>query len=344
MAFGLKNVFSSLKNTKTTFTPQKVVGIDFGASSIKVVEVEQRETALALSSYGELQLGPYGEEELGKPVRLEQPKKMEALVDVMRESKIKASSGVLALPLASSFVTVISMAAKDHEDINNRVRVEARKYIPVPINEVTLNWTELERLGDAKTKVREVLIAAVQNETLEWTGGLLEAIQMQSQPNEIELFSTIRSITKTTDEALAVIDLGAKTSKMYISERGLLRRIHRVHAGGLHATEKIASLMKAKFVEAENAKRNYLPNTKHASDVRNGFVTSFERPLQEFRRVLEQYENRKGKQVTRIIVSGGSASFSELPQFASYLFDRDVARANPFTKIAYPAFMEDTLD
>lgn len=343
MAFSFKNVLSSLKaNTETL--PKRVVGIDFGASSVKVVELEQRESALALVSYGELQLGPYAESDLGKPVSLEQPKKIEALVDVIRESNIKAKTGVLALPLVSSFVTVMSMTAKDDEDISPRVRVEARKYIPVPINDVTLDWTELGKLGEAKTKVREILVAAVQNESLVTNKDLMAAVEMQTQAPEIELFSTIRAITKSTDKAVAIIDLGAKISKMYIAQDGLLRRIHRVHAGGMHATEKIASILNIPFVEAENMKRNYHPDMEHAADVRNGFVTSFERPMQEFKRALEQTEVKTGTQVGRVVVSGGSAAFADLPHFASYIFDRDVKRANPFTKVAYPAFMEDTLE
>ena len=94
-------------------------------------------------------------------------------------------------------------------------------------------------------------------------------------------------------------------------------------------------------MRAENVQRSF--EAANAEDIKKAIVTSFERPMQEFKRVLEQYELRTGKSVTRVVVSGGSASFEDLPHFVSYVFDRDVARANPFTKIAYPAFMEDTL-
>lgn len=342
MAFSFKNVLSSL-GQKTSGTPTKVVGIDFGASSVKVVEVEQREDALALTSYGELQLGPYAEMEMGKPTQLEQPKKIEALVDVLRESNIEAKSGVLALPLSFSFVTVIKLKADANEDIGSRVRVEARKYIPVPITDVTLDWTEISSHQDNDNGQREVLVAAIQNDAFANMNELMRAVNMASQPSEIELFSSIRAVTKTTDEAVAIIDLGARTSKMYLSEKGMLRKIHRAHAGGTHATEKIASVMDVSFSEAENFKRNYQENSEHATDIKKAFVTSFERAFQEFKRVLEQHEMQSGTKVTRIVLCGGSASFVDMPNFASYMFDREVKRANPFTKVAFPAFMEDTL-
>lgn len=343
MAFNLKNVFSSL-GKKTTQAPMKVVGIDFGASSVKVVEVEQRDDALTLTSYGELQLGPYGDVEMGKPVHLELPKKIEALVDVMRESNITAKAGVLALPLASSFITIINIKAKEDEDIDALVRVDARKYIPVPIADVILNWSEIGSSGDKKiTSNHEVLVAALQKDSLKEMNDLMSAVSMASQPSEIELFSSIRAINKITDESVAVIDLGAHTSKMYIAEKGVLKKIHRAHAGGTHATERLAEAFCISFPEAENMKRNYSEATEKATEIKKVFVSSFERPFQEFKRVLGQYELQNSKKVTRVIISGGSASFPDMPNFASYMFDREVHRANPFTKVAYPAFMEDTL-
>lgn len=342
MAFSLKNIFSAL-TSNTTSSPKRVVGIDFGSSSVKVVEVELTENALTLTSYGELQLGPYADSDLGRPTVLEAPKRIEALVDVLRESNIKAKDGVLALQLSTSFVTVMSLAAKVDEDIAPRVRVEARKYIPVPITDVTLDWAELSQLGEADTNVREVLIAAIHNEALAASNALMQSVQMVSQPSEIELFAAIRAITKPSDDAIAVLDLGAQTSKMYVSENGSLRRIHRVHVGGVTATERIAEFLSVSFTEAENLKRNYTSSSPKAAEVKKAFVTSYERPMQEFKRVLEQYELRAGKNVSRIVVCGGTAAFEELPRFASYIFDREVVRANPFNKIAYPAFMEDAL-
>ena len=174
---GLKSFFASLKST-TTSAPKRVVGIDFGSSSVKVVELASEEGVLTLKTYCELQLGPYGEQDLGTVVRLEVPKQTEALVDVLRESKVTATSGVMTLQLSTSFVTVFSVAAKEDEDLGPRVRIEARKYIPVSMADVTLDWSELPALGDASTTVREVLVAAVQNAAHADAKALLHAVKM----------------------------------------------------------------------------------------------------------------------------------------------------------------------
>ncbi|MFT7507166.1 MAG: type IV pilus assembly protein PilM [Acidimicrobiales bacterium] len=342
MAVGLKSFLASLASQNNA-PPKRVVGIDIGSSSVKVVELQFVKNIITLKTYGELQLGPYGERELGRVVQLELPKQVEAVVDILKEAKVKAKAGILTLPMSMSFVTVFSVEAEQTEDIESRVHVEARKYIPVPMAEVALDWNELPSLGSSVGLGREVLVVAVQNDIYNEMNILLQSLQMTSQSPEVELFSALRSVTNASDTSVAVIDLGAQTSKMYISHEGMVRKIHRVFAGGVQATERIAKLLDIPFEEAEDKKRNYTPDGEDAADIKKAVITTFERSFQEFRRVLNQYELRAGAPVARIVITGGTASFGEMQTYASYMLDRQVERANPFTKTAYPAFMEDTL-
>jgi type IV pilus assembly protein PilM len=210
--------------------------------------------------------------------------------------------------------------------------------------DVTLDWSELPPLGEASTSVREVLVAAVQNDAYAEANKLLESIQMSSQPTEIEIFSTLRAVSTPDVPSIAVIDLGAQTSKLYILHGGMVRKIHRIFAGGTQATEQIAKVLQIPFEEAENRKRNYTDADEQAVEIKKSVVATFERPLQEFKRVLSQYELRTGEPVARIVITGGSASFADMQTYINYMLDRTVERANPFNKVAYPAFMEDMLE
>lgn len=337
-------LFSKLfKRTPVTSTPAHVVGIDFGSSSVKVVELEQRETMLALKTYGELQLGPYVRKALGEITSPTLEQKTEALVDVMREAKVSGESGVLAMPLTGSFLTIVSIPAKAKEDIAARIPVEARKFIPVPMSEISLDWTELPAHKNAPEHVREVLLAAVQNTANKEMHELLSAVEMSSQPTEIEAFSAIRACIQKEKETTAIIDLGAQTSKLYIVHEGMLRKMHRVFAGGAQATSQLAKLLEISYEEAENEKRNYRSEGTHAADIKKVVVTTFERSFQEFKRVLMQYETQTGLSVDRVVLTGGTAAFPEMQTYANYMLDYKTEVVNGFTKIAYPAFLEDTL-
>lgn len=341
MAFSFKDVFASLG--KSAAPPTKVVGIDIGSASIKVVEIEKTDLGLTLKTYGELQLGPYVEQELGVAVALPLEQKTEALVDVIREANVQAKSGVLAMPLASSFVTVVPITIGVNEDLAAKIPVEAKKYIPIPLTEVLLDWVEIASRDEIEDSTKEVLLVAVQSEALAAYNELMASVKMTSQPPEIEVFSTIRALRSQQFNTTAIIDLGARVSKLYVVHNDMLERIHRVSAGGSTATKRLADLLGVSLSEAENIKRNYDKSNPHAADTKKAMTVTFDPVLQEFKRIIDQYEARTNQAIEAVIFTGGNAAFPDMAAFAQDALARPITIANPFTQVAYPAFMEDTL-
>ncbi len=143
----LGNIFSNLAAKSTD--SKRVVGIDIGSSSIKVVEVQDRSGVLTLTTYGELQLGPYADQAIGQSVTLEQKKEQQALVDVIRESAVKATNAVFAMPLALSFVTTINFKAEKKEDNSSASHLFVRS--------ATASLTALQQTRKTPTRWRVCL-------------------------------------------------------------------------------------------------------------------------------------------------------------------------------------------
>ena len=342
MAFSIKNLFSGFK-TAAASRPNSTVGIDVGSASVKVAEIEATEDSLMLRTYGELQLGPYAAAELGETVSLDNKKRIEAVTDVIREASVKSRHGALAMPLSSSFMTVMPITGTPEEDLTNRIPVEARKFVPLPLSDVTLDWNELQPLQGAQTNVREVMLAAIENQALADYRELLKVIGMTGEPAEIESFSLSRSLWKTGDSTLAIIDIGARTSKLYILRGENMERLHRVAIGGQEITKRVAKLLSLPFAEAENLKRTYNRDSKHGSDVYKTMASVLDSPLLEFKRVIEQYQARSGEAIGRVAFSGGVSASPFFLSYAQDTLNMPVEIGNPFDKLAYPAFMEDTL-
>ena len=58
------------------------MGIDVGASSIKIVQIKKKGSRAILQTYGEIALGPYAGIEIGRATKLPPEKIAEALKDV----------------------------------------------------------------------------------------------------------------------------------------------------------------------------------------------------------------------------------------------------------------------
>ena len=336
-----------LSSVNASGSPASVVGIDIGSSSIKVVELVEKQDVLTLSTYGEIQLGPYVGKPVGQAVTLEPKQEQAALVDVIRESAVQGQEAVFAMPLSSSFVTNVSLDADADTNLGALVRVEARKVIPASLSEVTLDWAEVEvskvEAEQADRPTRNVLIAAIQNSALERFKILMQFAGLTKPPTEIECFSAIRALHFTNEPDMALIDIGATSSKLYIAHKGLLMRMHRIRAGGTVATQKIAQALDVDFDVAEE--RKFQADAAHSdfAHLKQAHNKSYERPFREFQQVIREYERRTGISIQRVYLSGGGALFPGMPKLLSEAVDREVVLANPFQKVSYPAFIDDTV-
>ncbi|KXJ99076.1 MAG: Competence protein A [Parcubacteria bacterium OLB19] len=334
----LGKLFSEISKSASS---SRVLGIDVGSSSIKVVEVQDRDDVLSLTTYGEIQLGPYTGKEVGQSVILDPKQEQQALVDVIRESAVKADKAVFSMPLSSSFVTMINLNAGPEEDVAARVRVEARKYIPVPISEVTLDWAEVESDVNKVKNNRSVLVAAIQNQALNRFKTLMQFVNIKEPPTEIECFSSIRGAFKEKEDNIAIIDVGAVSTKLYIAHKGLLQRMHRVRAGGAIATSRIASTLELTFEEAEIKKRTIAKDDANFPEVARIHDSSYERTWQEFRQVINEYESSLDIKLDVVYLTGGGSIFPTVKGLVKEVLRQNVKYVNTFNKFSYPAFMED---
>jgi len=333
------NLFSSL--TKSSDSANSVVGIDVGSSSIKVVELQESNGIISLTTYGELQLGPYVDMEVGQSVILDPKKEQQALVDILRESAVKAKHAVFAMPLSSSFVTTINLTSGPDEDISSRIRVEARKYIPVPISEVTLDWAEIDSFNTDDKTQRDVLVAAIQNEALNRFKVLMQFVNLKEPPTEIECFSSIRGAYNETEKDIAIIDVGAVSTKLYIARSGLLQRMHRIRAGGAIATKRIAGTLELSFEESEILKRSVRKEDNNFREIQRIHHSCYERAWEECLLFIREYEDTVSTKLHKVYLTGGGSIFPTTKSSVESVLQRDLSVVNTFDKVSYPAFMED---
>jgi len=362
MAFSLGSL-TQLFSTALSKGDDSVIGIDIGGSSAKVVQLRSAHGAAVLETYGEIALGPYNNELIGKVVKLSPEKSAEALLDLMREANVTAKSGGISIPFASSLISILDLPKTDPEQLKRMIPIEARKYIPMQVSEVMLDWfiiPEDQNTGGAafdriqektalQSKGQEVLLVAIHNDTIAAYQTIASTVGLNVKFYEIEIFSAIRSSLSHGVAPILVIDLGAATTKMYVVERGVVRTTHLITQGGQHMTEHLARSLSWEFEKAERIKREHglVESNAFSTDendrIRTGLISTLERIFNEADRVLLSYGKRYNKDVSHIILTGGGASLPGLRAFANESLKREVDIANPFSRTEAPAFLEKVL-
>ena len=361
MAFSLGSLMAQLSGALGK-GEGSVIGIDVGASSAKIVQLRSAHGAAVLETYGEIALGPYNNEPIGKAVKLSPEKIAEALLDLMREANVTAKTGGISIPFSSSLISIIDLPKSDPEQLKRMIPIEARKYIPMQVSEVMLDWfvvpeeagqgaafDRIEEKTAIRAKGQEVLLVAIHNETISAYQQIAQSAGLTVNFYEIEIFSAIRSSLGHGVAPILVIDLGAATTKMYVVERGIIRTTHLVTAGGQHMTEHLARSMQWEFEKAERVKRELgiVPASAYSTDendrIKTALISTLDRVFTEADRVLLSYGKRYNKDVSRVCLTGGGASLPGLSAHANQALHAQVEIASPFSRTEAPAFLDKVL-
>lgn len=340
---------------------QSVVGVDVGSSSIKVVQLKKEKGVAVLETYGEIALGPYANLDIGRATSLGVNKLSEALMDLIRESSVTTKSAGFSIPFSSSLLTFIQMPSVDTKQLNKMIPIEARKYIPVPINEVMLDWfvlpdTTSSREEDKKKKSEaekrietvgtvDVLLVAIHNEVLNNYKTIVEMSGLRNDFFEIEIFSTIRAVLEQNIVPEMIVDIGAATTKVYIVEHGIIRVSHIINRGSQDITVNLSKSLGITVQKAEEMKRiEGVSEEEQAKEGMNSVtLLTLDYIFSEANRVLLNYQKKHRKNVGKAVLTGGGSVMKGVVTLAKKRLETEVVLGDPFSRVDTPAFLEGVL-
>lgn len=329
-----------------------VLGVDIGGSSIKIVQLGKGSHGKpVLETYGEVALGPYANLDVGLAARdLPVETITAALKELLVESKVTSTDMVFALPLASTLLTVIELPDVGPGKLAEIIPLEARKYIPTAVTEVALSHWVIPKVvraykdPDEEEKEKQgirtvnVLLAAVHNDVLKRYSDIARATGARAAAFEIEVFSSMRSLFQREMRPVAVLDIGAASSKLLIIEEGVVRSAHLLSVGAQDVTRAIASAKNVSIGQAEEIKREK-GLAGDSSDPALAEITrlAIDRVLGEAARIIRRYAQKNHVAIDRVVLSGAGSLVKGLPEVAQSSFDAPTVYATTFDRLDTPA-------
>jgi type IV pilus assembly protein PilM len=123
---------------------QNYLGIDIGGGSIKVVELKPVGNRPQLVTYG------YVDESYNIIKDDNQEARQDIanhLRELLKQSRVTSNRAVSALPSFSVFSSIINLPVMAKKDLISAVRWEAKKFVPIPLEEMILDWEVLKEPG-----------------------------------------------------------------------------------------------------------------------------------------------------------------------------------------------------
>jgi type IV pilus assembly protein PilM len=228
----------------------------------------------------------------------------------------------------------------NEKELADAIRFEARRHVPLPLQEVVLDW----QLVDQRKKENEpfkVLLVAVPKEIIDHYEEIARLAQLKLVAMEAEVFGGIRAHLKDEKYPAIFIDIGSHTTSVSVVYKGILRMSHSIDTGGNSFTERIARAFSLHYDEAERKKRAEGMNVV-SGNVRI-LVPVADTILLEVRKLLENFKRQEKEEVRKIVLSGGSASLKGFDTYLERQTHLKTEIISPFRNILYPPILEANL-
>jgi len=337
------------------FKSKSRLGIDIGTSAVKLVELGEQSGRFILENYATYELKSHGSQDVvgSNLMDLSDEALTEVVVMLLKQSGIKSRDVVMSISSFSTFATVIKMPYVNEEDLAQSIPFEARKYIPIPLDQVVLDWSIIgvvdekgatEPLADGQEPqakpgtdtVVEVFLAAVPKDETGRYQHIAKGVGLNLVALELENSSLIRGLLGNDLSPTAIVNAGGRSTSILIAHRGYERLSHNYEIGGFEMTKAIAQSLNIDLDQAEALKRTYGLTDTPDNKAREPMQSLVDMMLFETKKTIASYEESHKVRVPRVVLIGGLANMPGLTTYFKQRLERDVLVGNVFARVVHP--------
>lgn len=313
------------------------LGIDIGTTSIKAVQLRQEAGGFYLESYGMVNVSyPPQADNTDFDVISETAK---ILKELLARSQVTTKKAVVSLPNNIVFVSMIEMPKLSTKELKDAIEWEARRYVPLPLEEVTLSWSVLEE--ETLEKSLKVLLTAVPTTVIDNYLKMFKLAGLTPLALEIEALALIRSLIGRRKDSFLLVDIGARNTSLNLVDKGFLRLSRNLAVGGETLTQTIAKNLNISFMRAEQFKKDLSQDSATFQEIPKNLKLIIDTIKEEAVQLLKIFEVG-GTKIQEVIFCGAGAQFPKLVEYFSDL-DAKVVLGDALQFIAYSPEVKENL-
>ncbi len=313
---------------------REIIGIDIGASSIKLVQLKRQGENYRIVKMG---LAPLPQNAVVDNIFTEHSIIVSTIKSLMSQTSVKIKRVASSISGNSVIIRKIFLPSISSNELEEEIKWEAEQYIPFDINDVNLDFQILGSDRQDPDKM-EVLLVASKKEIINNYVAVFSETGLKLSIIDIDSFAVQNAFEinhdVTPEEIVALINIGAGMMNINVVRNGTTLFTRDVQMGGNLYTEEIQKLTGNSIEEAETMKKSgfaSLPPALSASIEKNNDIIA-----QEIHRSLDFYNSTANEErVTSIFITGGSSKIYNLAETISEKMSLPVDTINPFAKVEY---------
>lgn len=251
----------------------------------------------------------------------------ETVKNVCRAAKTASKIAVVSLPVSSIFHAVVTLPAVKKEELDHLVKAEVKKLLPMPLEEMALDYQVLA--GLPVNSSQRVLVNAVPHKLIEFYTKVFQRAGLTLDALEPESTALTRCLVGRDQAVAMIIDVGAERTNFFIIDQGAPITHQSIESGGdkidkilqniLGIDQELTEQVKYDLFDYLPAPDNNILGEQKWLDILMPVADPIIKEIEvSFELYLRQTGN-EGKRPEKIILTGG---MGPLPFLAKYIQEK----------------------
>lgn len=342
--------------------------MDLGSSSIKIVELSKSEKGVELVTYGYAKLKV---DDIKKDSVAEQEKIIAILKKLCKEACVSTVNAIASIPPFFVFSSIISLPNMPKQDIEAAVRWEAKKVIPLPLDQIELKWKIIDIKGEdqslpsksvsktanqmeetdndkkekTKDKKIQILLTGAAKKIVQRYMDIFKRAGLNLYSLETESFALSRALLNENEKSVVmVVDIGALNTNISITKLGIPFINKSIDIGAITISKIIASSLNISLERAEQFQYDIgvsLEKSNPNETIPRIIEESLSPIINEIKYSFNLYEEYKNSilsvedKIEKIILCGGGVMIPNLAEYLTGILNMKIYRGDPWAKIHY---------
>jgi type IV pilus assembly protein PilM len=321
------------------------IGIDIGASAVKLCQLKKRKQGYHLDAFGHV---PLPTETVVDGALMNSARVVEAIQELLASHRIKNKQAALSVSGHAVIIKKIPLPQMTREELEQSIQWEAEQFIPFDMADVYLDVQIVRQAAAQQGQMEVVLVAAKKDFVNEYTSVLMEA-GLEPSVLDVDSFAieTMFENNYETDRnaTVVLVNVGAAKTNINILARGISSFTRDLTVGGNSFTEEIQRQLNVTLEEAEALKlggrdnQQTVPDAVVPADVERAMGTVAETLTTEIQRSIDFYSATSADPPpSKIYLTGGTARVRALATAIEHRVRTPVEVVNPFRRIDTAGF------
>jgi type IV pilus assembly protein PilM len=321
----------------------KRVGLDIGATHVRVAEVEfsgkgpGTTGSGTLTAFAEAPL-PRGAVQGGEVIDVS------AVATAIKKAVAAAGTAgkevVIGVGSEGVIVREIEIPELPMAQLRSSLPFQVQEMLPMSTSESLLDfYPTAQRVDGSSSLLRGIMVAAPKT-TVSQNLLAVEGAGLRPVGVDLNGFALMRSqmTSELAARIVAFVDIGARITNVVITQGGQPRLVRTLAGGGQDATDAVAAALHIDVQEAEELKRHTglgEPANRQLQGAHEAILGTTRSLVESIRNTFVYYaSNNPGEAIEHVVITGGGAHLAGLGQYLASATRLPVRYGNSFARVS----------